>query len=90
MLRFLSALEALCLLFPSVTAVRAELSPLIPRNVLFGNPVKTHPSVSPNGKRLAYLAPDNNNLLQVWVQTLGKDDARKVTADKQRGNPLYL
>jgi len=36
----------------------AELPPLIPRETLFGNPVKTEAQISPNGKMLAYLAPD--------------------------------
>jgi dipeptidyl aminopeptidase/acylaminoacyl peptidase len=56
---------------------------------LFGNPVKASPEISPDGKRLAFLAPDKNNVLQVWVQTLGKDDAKLVTADKKRGIRQY-
>ena len=36
---------------------RAELPPLIPRKVLFGNPVKASPQISPDGTRLAYLGP---------------------------------
>ena len=36
----------------------AELPPLIPREVLFGNPEKANPQLSPEGKYLAYLAPD--------------------------------
>src|SRR5262249_5424971 len=63
--------------------------PLIPRKVIFGNPVKTLPQISPDGKRLAYIAPDDKNVLQVWVQTLGQDDAHKVTADKKRGIRTY-
>ena len=35
-----------------------EIPPLIPREVLFGNPVKSQPQISPNGKILAYLAPN--------------------------------
>src|SRR5262245_25300995 len=70
--------------------VHAELPTLIPRNVIFGNPVKTSPEISPDGKFLSYLAPDEKNVLQVWVQTLGKDDARKVTADKKRGIRFHM
>jgi dipeptidyl aminopeptidase/acylaminoacyl peptidase len=69
---------------------RAEQPPLIPRKVLFGNPVKTAPRISPDGKRLAYLAPDKNNVLQVWVQTIGKDDAKQVTNDKKRGIRIHM
>jgi dipeptidyl aminopeptidase/acylaminoacyl peptidase len=82
--RVLCALGLAALLLPAVPA-RAELPPLIPRQVLFGNPVKASPAISPDGKRLSYLAPDERNVLQVWVQTVGQDDARKVTADPKRG-----
>ena len=77
------------LLLPSPPA-RAELPPLIPRKVLFGNPTKASPQISPDGKRLAFLAPDKNDVLQVWVQTVGKDDAKVVTADKKRGIRVHL
>ena len=40
------------------TALWAELPPLIPRDVLFGNPEKTNPQISPDAQRLAWLAPD--------------------------------
>ena len=83
----LSLLAALCLLAPPA---RAELPPLIPRKVLFGNPVKTSPQIAPDGKRLAYLAPDNKDVLQVWVRTAGKEDDRKMTADKKRGIRMFL
>jgi len=68
----------------------AELPPLIPRTVLFGNPEKTNPQLSPDGSRLAYLAPNDKNVLQVWVQTVGQDDARAVTKDPKRGIQQYL
>ncbi len=72
---------------------RAELPPLIPRDVLFGNPDKDNPQLSPDGKQLAYLAPDDKNVLQVWVrstvQTAGKADDRKITSDEKRGIRLY-
>ena len=58
---------------------------LIPREVLFGNPDKRAPDLSPDGRLLAYLAPDSNGVMNVWVRTLGKHDDRVVTADKKRG-----
>ena len=67
----------------------ADLPPLIPRDVLFGNPERAAPQLSPDGKRLAWLAPDKKNVLQVWVKTLGKDDDKAVTADKKRGIRNY-
>jgi len=65
------------------------LPALIPRDLLFGNPEKTSPALSPDGRRLAWLAPDTNNVLQVWVQTIGQEDAKIVTADKKRGIRQY-
>jgi dipeptidyl aminopeptidase/acylaminoacyl peptidase len=66
----------------------AELPPLIPREVLFGNPEKTQAKISPNGKLLAYLAPDKG-VLNVWVRTIGQNDDQVVTADKKRGIQYY-
>lgn len=81
----------LALLALAATApLLAELPPIIPRDVLFGNPEKATPRLSPDAARLAWLAPDQKNVLQVWVQTVGKDDARAVTADKKRGIRRYL
>ena len=68
----------------------AELPPLIPRDILFGNPERTSPQISPDGKKLAWLAPDKKNVLQVWVKTIGKDDDKMVTADKKRGIRQYF
>src|SRR5579864_1490625 len=73
----------------TVDTSRAELPPLIPREVLFGNPEKQSPKLAPDGKRLAWLAPDAKNVLQVWVKTVGKDDEKIVTADKKRGIRQY-
>ena len=71
-------------------AVKGELPPLISRDLLFGNPERTSPALSPDGKRLAWLAPDTNNVLQVWVKTVGKDDDKIITADKKRGIRQYF
>ena len=66
------------------TSVKAAPA-LIPRDVLFGNPERTSPRLSPDGLKLAWLAPDKKDVLQVWVKTVGKDDDTVVTADKRRG-----
>jgi dipeptidyl aminopeptidase/acylaminoacyl peptidase len=62
---------------------------LIPRSVLFGNPVKTNPQISPDGKRMAYLAPVDQ-VLNVWVGTVGKEDYKPVTQDRDRGIRIYF
>lgn len=66
---------------PSVT--------LIPRAVLFGNPIRASPQISPDGTRLAYLAP-LDNVLNVWVGGPHGDDARPVTRDADRGIRMYF
>lgn len=83
LLRATAALSLVMAAFPG--GARAEAPPLIPREVLFGNPEKTMALISPDGQQLAYLAPDQRGVLQVWVQTLGKADDRVVTREKTRG-----
>ncbi|MDQ3817884.1 MAG: S9 family peptidase [Acidobacteriota bacterium] len=70
--------------------VRAALPELIPREVLLGNPERMQPSLSPDGKLLAYIAPDKKNVLQVWVRTVGLLDDRQLTSEKKRGIEEYL
>lgn len=60
------------------------VAPLIPREVLFGNPERADPQISPDGTQLGYLAP-LDGVLNVWIRTLGTSDDRAVTADKHRG-----
>jgi len=67
----------------------AELPPLIPRQAFFDNPAKKDPQISPDGKYLAYLAPDNRNVLQIWVRSLDGQDDRQLTAEERRGIHHY-
>ena len=46
-------------------------------------------SAAADGKRLAYLANSEANVLNVWVKTLGKDDDRMVTNDLKRGIRMF-
>jgi len=62
---------------------------LIPREVLFGNPEKASPRISPDGTMMAYLAP-LDEVLNVWVKTIGQDDDRAVTKDDNRGVRRYF
>ena len=58
---------------------------LIPRKVLFGNPDRTSPRISPDGARLAWLAA-SNGYLNVWVAPIADLAAAKVvTNDTRRG-----
>ncbi|MHC0064123.1 S9 family peptidase [Nostoc sp. UIC 10890] len=67
-----------------------SLAPLIPREILFGNPEKTSPQLSPDGKYLAYIAPDEKNVLQVWLRTIGQEDDQILTVDKKRGIRIFF
>lgn len=69
-----------------------QLPPLIPRQVLFGNPEKADPQVSPNGKYITYLAPDQKNVMQVWIRTIGQQGQQNdkiLTSDPKRGIRRY-
>ena len=79
----MSRLLAIVLLSSLSTLALAQ-SALIPRSVLFGNPERSSPDISPDGTMLAYLAPDQG-VLNVWVRTLGKSDDRVITNDRKRG-----
>lgn len=62
---------------------------IIPKSVLFGNPVKTSPQISPNGKMMSYIAP-LEGVLNIWVSDIGSDDYKVVTKDKNRGILSYF
>ena len=76
-----------------MTEAATTTVPLIPREVLFGNPEKVAPRLSPDGERLAYLAP-KDGVLNVWVGPVGRpaggDDFAPVTDDKKRGIRVYF
>jgi dipeptidyl aminopeptidase/acylaminoacyl peptidase len=63
---------------------------LIPRSVLFGNPERTSPHISPDGGSLAWIAP-RDGVLNLWVAPAGGESgvdwtaARPVTEDTDRG-----
>ncbi len=75
---------------PTIQQPKTELPPLIEREILFGNPEKTSPQLSPDGKYIAYIAPDENNVLQVRLRTVGQADDRQLTADKKRGIRIFF
>ncbi len=67
----------------------AESTRIIPREVLMGNPEKVAPKISPDGTMMAYIAPVDD-ILNIWVQTVGMNDARPVTDDTTRGVYRYF
>jgi dipeptidyl aminopeptidase/acylaminoacyl peptidase len=62
---------------------------LVPRHLLFGNPAKTRGTVSPDGSRIAFLAPVDG-VLNVWVGDASSANAAPVTDDRDRGIRSYF
>ena len=72
------------------TAAPAVPAPaLIPRTVLFGNSPRGFPQVSPDGSRVSWLAPDEQGVQNVWVQSAGGEAARAVTHETHRPIESY-
>jgi hypothetical protein len=80
-------LRLVLLLLALLSSLTAQLPPLIPRDVIFGNPQKQLPQISPDGAHLAYLAPEKG-VLNVWVRTVGRQDDAPLTREPHR--PIFL
>src|SRR4051812_4381926 len=73
-------------------AMTVPSAPIVPRSVLFGNPERISPAISPDGTRLAWIAPDEG-VLNVWVgSALGAaaGEGKPVTRDRDRGIRNFL
>jgi dipeptidyl aminopeptidase/acylaminoacyl peptidase len=65
-------------------------SPLITREILFGNPDKASPQLSPDGSQLGFLAPVEG-VLNVWVgPAMDPASASPVTNDTGRGIRFFV
>jgi dipeptidyl aminopeptidase/acylaminoacyl peptidase len=62
---------------------------LIPLEVLLGNPERAGAQISPDGKRLSYMAP-LEGVMNVFVGDAGTGNERPVTHDTNRGIQGYL
>ena len=62
---------------------------MIPRQLFFENPERSNPQISPDGKHLAFLAPDRDNVTQIWLRGLREQAARQLTHEKKRGVRHY-
>ena len=91
MTRCLALLALLAALLP-FAAIAEPLAgvPLIPREMLFGNPVKAAPQISPDGKWLSWLAP-RDGVMNVWVAPASAlTKARAMTSERVRPIRQYF
>jgi len=71
------------------------MTDLIPLTVLFGNPERTSPRLSPDGTRLAWLAP-SMGMLNVWIAPVSAgagidwEQSRAVTNDAESGIKTFV
>src|SRR5439155_26232969 len=77
------------LLSLSALTMQAELPPLISREILFGNPERSHPEMSPDGAQIAWLAPDRSGVLNVWLSTIDGANAHPITNETHRPIQWY-
>ncbi len=60
---------------------RADLPTLIPRELLFPKPAATQAfSLSPDGRFVSYLAPDDAGVQQLWLRDVAQNSARRLTS----------
>lgn len=65
-------------------------APLIARQALFGNPVKSAGRLSPDGKWVSYLAP-RDGVMNIWVAPAATPDkAKPISASKDRPIRQYF
>ncbi|MGI8957456.1 MAG: TolB family protein [Chthoniobacterales bacterium] len=74
----------LALFLLALASAEAELPPLIPREILFGNAERSDPQVAPAGDRIAWRAPDQKGVINVWVGSIDGANAKAVTNETHR------
>ncbi len=62
---------------------------LIPRRDFFDNPQRSMPRLAPDGRRIAFLAPSEEGILNLWVRDLEGDGERQVSEDRSHGVRQY-
>jgi dipeptidyl aminopeptidase/acylaminoacyl peptidase len=81
---------ALASVLVAAAPVPASDVPLLPRELLFGNPERAAVTISPDGSKLAWRAP-LDGVMNVWVAPAGDLAAAKpVTRDASRGIRVYF
>ena len=75
------------LTFYTSAGAKSELPPLIPREILFGNPPRKDPQISPDGSQLSWLAPNKDGVLNVSVS--GADGANPHRITNENHSPVH-
>jgi len=84
-----ACLGAMLTMEPPITVVAMETEytrhdvSLIPLEVLFGDPDRSFPQLSPDGKYFTYVAP-YEGVANIWIRTVGADDDRPLTTNTDR------
>lgn len=90
---FKYSLIIILLLFSGCSFFKSDIKEskpkIIPLGVLFSNPERSLLKISPNGKKISYLAP-LNGILNIWIKTIGKNDDYAVTNINKRGIQEYV
>ena len=83
-----SVLVAASALLPLAAVSAQPLAgvPLIPRDALFGNPVKAAGRISPDGKWLSWIAP-RDGVMNIWVAPVA-DPAKAKALTNERTRPI--
>ena len=80
-----SVLGAATALLPlaAISAQPLAAVPLIPRDALFGNPVKAAGRISPDGKWLSWIAP-RDGVMNIWVAPAANPAAAKALTNERK------
>ncbi len=70
-------------------AAQNEAVQIIPIKVLFGNPDRVNPKISPDGEFIAFLAPEQN-VLNIWLRDQKTKEEYPITHDSGRGIHYYF
>jgi len=71
-------------------ALALALAALAPLEVFFASPQHASPKLAPDGRSIAFLAPNDGGIRNVWVRPLPAGPPLLVTNDTRRGITNYL
>ena len=75
---------------PASAAQAVQSVPLIPREALYGNPVRAAGKISPDGKWLSWMAPHEGVMNVFIAPTSDPAAARRMTSAAERPIPQYF